>query len=107
MTFSFLSKVGMPEHVPKDLNSCMEYYCNVSQPTPHCALKDAQCVRSICKRFSETLGFNGLLEFLNENFDRLDKHTYKLFDQFDYRPPPQNDSDWIVDYQNFCKKPFD
>ena len=78
----------MPIHLRKDLNSCLQYYFQESQPNPHNALTDAKCVKRICQRYSQTLGYESFADFLQDMFDRQDHRFFtKSFDEFDYRPP--------------------
>lgn len=48
----------MPYYESKSLNNCMAYYFNESQPTPHSALKDANCVRSLCEHYAKSQNYN-------------------------------------------------
>ena len=61
----------MPANLRKDLNSCMEYYFQESQPTPHSGLSDAECVGNICQEFAKTLGYDYFEEFLQNNSQYL------------------------------------
>ena len=62
---------AMPYYESKSLNNCMAYYFNESQPTPHSALKDANCVRSLCENYAETLGYDDFDNFLYNNSQYL------------------------------------
>ena len=86
----------------------MEFYFGESQPTPHNALTDAECVKRICQRYSHNLGHEKFAYFLQELFDDLDYELQsftKSFDQFvnqtPYIPPLQ--FRFQFDHLNFLK----
>ena len=58
----------MPYYEDKDLNSCMQYYFDEDQPTPHNALRDAKCVKRICEHYAQEFeNFDCFDSFLDDN----------------------------------------
>ena len=66
---------GMPANHPKDLNSCMQYFFDEPRPTPHSALKDAQCVKRLCEHYAENLQYDSFHDCLND--ERSENYHFK------------------------------
>ena len=55
----------MPAYLRKDLDTCMRYFFNESQPIPHSALSDAICVSRLCEKFAKIQGYDDFNSFLH------------------------------------------
>ena len=76
--------------MPKDLNSCMEYFFGESQPTPHNAINDAQCLKRLCEHYAEKLGYESFHDYLNDQ----GSENYHFKRQYD-------NEHWIRDIGNY------
>ena len=61
----------MPNHVSKSLNSCMDWYFDESQPSPHIALEDAKCVKALCENYADDMDYDSFDEFLDDHGEYL------------------------------------